>query len=188
MIRCQHLTTAIIREVIACATSANAGYGSGKKSGMTLDEFLALDEWPVRSTASRPLQRVLERLNVFQRIELKAIVYVGRGDFVSFDEAKLVASEDVDQASDVTHLMDMAPLADYLRAGVANLGIDLRLEGLAGTDVESAAKLALMEIAFNAGGRREIQQAADEARHWLRKRKSAEIIRKALRKQRRGDE
>lgn len=94
----------------------------------------------------------------------------------------------MDQASDIAHLMDMAPLADYIRAGVAKLGIDLSLEGLAGTDVESAAKLAVMEIAFVAGKRREIQQAAEEARQWLQKRKLAAIIRNALRKQRRGGE
>jgi hypothetical protein len=171
-----------------CATTLNAGFGAGKESGMTLDEFPGLDEWPALSAASLPLQRVLERLNVFQRIELKAIVYVGRGDFASFDEAQQVASEDMDQVSDVAHLMDMAPLAEYLRAGVAKLGIHLQQEGLAGTDVESAAKLALMETAFVAGKRREIQQAADEARYWLLKRELAEIIRKALRKQRRGGE
>lgn len=188
MVLCQHLTTAIIREVIACATTLNAGYGTGKKSGMTLDEFVALEGWSAQSTAGLPLQRVLERLNVFQRIELKAIVYVGRGDFAFVHQAELEAGEDMDQASDIAHLMDMAPLADYIRAGVAKLGIDLSLEGLAGTDVESAAKLAVMEIAFVAGKRREIQQAAEEARQWLQKRKLAAIIRNALRKQRRGGE
>lgn len=131
---CQNLTTATIREVIHAASLLNARHGQGSRVGIT-DLWAFLDALPALQAAGLPLRRALERLNVSQRIELKAIVYVGRGDCESFEEAKLLASEDTDRASDIDHLSDMAPLAIYVRAGVEKLGIDLTQEHLASIDV-----------------------------------------------------
>jgi len=81
-------------------------------------------------------------------------------DYELFKEAELFASEDMDDAPDIAYLTDMAPLAVHLRAGVEKPGIDLAPAGLAGADVELAAKLALMEIAFMVAHRQTIQQAS----------------------------
>ena len=63
-------------------------------------------------------------LNVDERLDLLALTWLGRGDFSSFDEAR-VEAEDVGDVHVARYLIGTPQLGDYIEEGLAQLGISL---------------------------------------------------------------
>ncbi len=122
------LAVSKLEDVIRLASAARARVTANKGpawSTKCLDEMIDSAIEVATDPDLGALRRLLDGLDWAERIEIKALVYVGRGDFTSFMDAKLEAVEDLEAESDVDHLADMAPLATYLLRGAAKLNIAL---------------------------------------------------------------
>jgi hypothetical protein len=70
------------------------------------------------------LVSALEALNVDEQLDLIALMWLGRGDFSSFAEARKEAS-DMREKHIPSYLVGTPKLGDYIEEGLAQLGISL---------------------------------------------------------------
>lgn len=75
---------------------------------------------------SIPLRDALTALSRDAMIELKAIMWFGRGDFESWEDALAEAKDHGSQGErDVVYMAEKSPLAAYLREGAKKIGENL---------------------------------------------------------------
>lgn len=84
----------------------------------------------LEDTADNPTQQelaaALDSLNDDQRVELLALVWVGRGDFDASERREALAqARDARDEQEAGYLMGTPLLADYLEAGLDALGYSL---------------------------------------------------------------
>ena len=89
------------------------------------DEREILLDTPDNPTAQE-LRSVLDDLNIDEREELLALLWLGRGDYdaASWSEA-LQQARQTQTASETDYLLGTPLLADYLEEGVSALGLSL---------------------------------------------------------------
>ena len=87
----------------------------------------------MRSTCSRRRETIpwsrsstsaLDALNIDEQLDLIALMWLGRGNFSSFAEARKEAS-DMREKHIPSYLIGTPKLGDYLEEGLAQLGISL---------------------------------------------------------------
>ena len=70
------------------------------------------------------LEAALVALNIDEQLDLIALMWLGRGDFPTFGEARKEASDMRDKHIP-SYLIGTPKLGDYLEEGLAQLGISL---------------------------------------------------------------
>jgi hypothetical protein len=101
--------------------------GEGDTSGAVDDRDAAILEDTDDNPTLEELRDAIDALNIDEREELLALVWLGRGDFTTWREA-LAAARDTDTPRYTDYLIGTPLLADYLEEGLSALG--LSLEGL----------------------------------------------------------
>jgi hypothetical protein len=69
-------------------------------------------------------------LNEDEQLDVLALMWVGRGDFASFDEARAEASDMSDKHIALRYLIGTPGLGDHLEEGLAQLGVSLEEFGI----------------------------------------------------------
>lgn len=98
---------------------------SGTNAADDGDEFSILEDTPDNPTAEE-LRSVVDDLNIDEREELLALMWIGRGDFEAEDwrTARRQARETAN-ATETSYLLGTPLLGDYLAEGAAALGLSL---------------------------------------------------------------
>ena len=85
----------------------------------------------LEATADNPIQQelsaALNALDDEQRIEILALMWLGRGDFDRSEwRAALAQAREIHNAHETSYLLGTPLLADYLEEGIAALGFSLQ--------------------------------------------------------------
>jgi hypothetical protein len=90
------------------------------------DKDVAILEASADNPTGQELAAALDALDDDQRIEILALMWLGRGDFdrSSWRDA-LVQAREIHNASETSYLMGTPLLADYLEEGITALGYSL---------------------------------------------------------------
>ena len=85
----------------------------------------------LEATADNPIQQelsaALNALDEEQRIEILALMWLGRGDFDRSEwRAALAQAREIHNAHETSYLLGTPLLADYLEEGIAALGFSLQ--------------------------------------------------------------
>jgi hypothetical protein len=81
-------------------------------------------EEDAEDTVEQELQAALEALNSDEQLDLIALMWLGRGDFASFAEARKEA-EDMRDKHIARYLIGTPKLGDFVEEGLARLGYSL---------------------------------------------------------------
>lgn len=110
------------REYDVQVPAVDENSGSNPGDDHDIDILDASHENPTR----KELFAAIQSLNEDQRIELLALMWVGRGDFsaVEWDEALSTASER-HNGREAKYLIGTPLLGDYIEEGLAALGIEI---------------------------------------------------------------
>jgi uncharacterized protein DUF3775 len=81
-------------------------------------------EEDAEDTVEQELQAALEALNSDEQLDLIALMWLGRGDFASFTEARKEA-EDMRDKHIARYLIGTPKLGDFVEEGLARLGYSL---------------------------------------------------------------
>ena len=94
------------------------------------DKDMAILEDTDDNPTAQELAAALDSLNIDQRVELLALMWIGRGDFdhAEWREA-LAQAGDADSERETAALMGTPLLGDYLEAGLDALGYSIAGEG-----------------------------------------------------------
>lgn len=118
------LTRAQLLDIIAKAETLDASRSEdGVRTGVA-ERDLA-DKIETGNAAMKPLREALAKLNRDAMTELKAIMWLGRGDVESWEDALAEAKDHGNQGErDVVYLTEKSPLSEYLREGAKKIGED----------------------------------------------------------------
>jgi hypothetical protein len=95
-------------------------------SGSTDDTEFAILEATADNSSAEELTGALDALNDDQRVEILALMWLGRGDFDRGEWPDcLVLARQLHSASETEYLIGTPLLADYLEEGLAVLGYSL---------------------------------------------------------------
>jgi len=93
-------------------------------SNPTDDRSVDVLESNADDPTSQELEGALAALNIDEQLDLLALTWLGRGDFLAFDQARREA-EDVRDKHIPSYLIGTPKLGDYLEEGLAQLGYSL---------------------------------------------------------------
>jgi hypothetical protein len=111
-----------LRAIIAAESELNLSKPGAPK---------VVDAWEVTAkdfeehwAAKRPLEQLLSKLNTDAMAELKALMWLGRGDYEDFADAHAKGQHN-SHAEDVAYIAEKSPLATYLAEGAVSIGVKL---------------------------------------------------------------
>lgn len=103
---------------------------SDPNEGSNASDDRAIDAW--EDTPDNPvgkeLREAIRSLNVEAQIDLVALVWLGRGDFEDWAEARLTARDARRDGPTARYLMGLPLLAEYIEGGAEAIGINLEQE------------------------------------------------------------
>lgn len=98
----------------------------GSASNPTDDRDVDVLEFNVEDAVEEELVSAIERLNLDARLDLIALIWIGRGDFTFEDWAEArTAAREVDPTQVARYVLGMPTVSDYLEAALAQLGFTL---------------------------------------------------------------